>query len=318
MSNQKIEKEMKFILKLLLITLMFCSCEDFFVHDISGDELLVNSPADTFQTTSNSIFFWWNIVKGADSYHLQIVQPDFTHVERLIIDTMVTADRYTVFLQPGQYLWRMRAINHEYQTQWVFGMLQIDSTVNLTGQLVQLLTPFDNDTTRTITHFFRWYKLYNADEYRFVIKSPDITGLELLSVKLADTLFSYTLNEGSYTWGVQALNKSSQSLFAYRSVFIDTTSPGVPQLTMPPDNAVLTNSQITFQWQHLLPGGSSVTDSVLLSGDSLFANPLQKIAVFGTSYTDSLGTGKYFWKAKSVDKAGNSSAFSTVHSFQIQ
>ena len=308
---------MKYLLKAVLIALMFCACEDFFVADISNEVLTVNSPSDTFQTTNNNIMFWWNMVKGADSYHLQIVQPDFSHVERFLIDTSVSTDRYTAFLQPGLYHWRMRAINQEYQTQWVFGILQIDSTIDLSGHLVQLVSPTDKDTTCKTTHLFKWSKLYNADEYRFVIKTPNISGTELLSVKLTDTLFSYTLGEGSCFWGVQALNSSSQSSYAYRSVYVDTTSPGVPQLLSPINNVILANSLITFQWQHQLPGVSSITDSILISGDSLFSSLVLGIAAYGTSYTDSLGTGKFFWKAKSVDKAGNSSAYSTVHSFQI-
>ena len=118
--------------------LVFCiSCEDIFVENISNREVTVICPGDNWElelqddsTMTAEVVFWWEYLKGADHYVLQLVSPDFSNINRLLFDVVVdSANSYSMALPAGQYQWRIRAGNSSYFTDYVtrsFSVLKME------------------------------------------------------------------------------------------------------------------------------------------------------------------------------------------------
>ena len=136
---------MKKIAFYFLPLLVFCiSCEDIFVENISNREITVICPGDNWElelrddsTMTAEVVFWWEYLKGADRYVLQLVSPDFSNINRLLFDVVVdSANKYSMALPAGQYQWRIRARNSSYSTGYVtrsFSLLEME--LGETGEL---------------------------------------------------------------------------------------------------------------------------------------------------------------------------------------
>jgi hypothetical protein len=195
--------------------------------------------------------------------------------------------------------------------------LVIDSSANLTSQQVVLLTPTLNYATNNITQVFKWYELYNANDYRFEIRSPDWNGQLVYNPEIIEgSEISLTLNEGFYEWGVQAQNNSSSSAFTTRKLIIDLTNPVSPTLVSPSNGDTLTATTANFKWKRGINTGSAISDSFYIASDTGFTNIKVNALVADTTYTwTSVQNGTYYWKVKSIDAAGNKSGYSSRFKF---
>src|SRR5690606_39775442 len=129
--------------------------------------------------------------------------------------------------------------------------LTIDSSLDITTQQVILSNPTDGIITNNDSVTFSWNSLLNADDYLVEIHQNNWSGSLVLGPQIVNgTSFSTTLTEGTFDWGVQARNHTSNtsSPFSIRTITIDTTSPNVVTLVSPPDNSTLTNAYNTYTW----------------------------------------------------------------------
>jgi len=316
-----------FALFLFSIIATIIGCKDIIEDDLSDRTITINAPLNGLVTTTLTHTFWWNKIEYATKYQLQIVSPSFIAVEKLILDTNISTNQFQYTLTPDTFEWRVRAYNNSSTTAFVTYTIIIDSTANLDGQQVVLISPVANFATNQLTQAFKWYELYNADDYRFEIRSPDWNGsLVYNPVITAYDTISFTLPEGSYTWGVQAQNVTSSSQFSTRTLIIDNTNPNIPTLQSPVNGATvydstLTNSTIIFRWKRGYDSGSTIHDSLYLAKDSIFsiANTELAISLTDTTYSYPMQTtGTYYWKVKSIDAAGNKSSFCTKWKFVYQ
>lgn len=306
---------------LVLSVLIFAACDDFFEKDIESSEVTLNSPADSVRTEVSSITFWWEPVNGATSYQLQVASPNFAAIVKPVLDTTVGANKFIFTLVPGKYEWRVRALNSAYATGYFFSSFQIDSTMNLTKQEVVLVSPVENYYTNTSTISLKWEKLYNALEYQLDIKSPDWNGNKIRGTKITpyDTANVY-LAEGKYAWGVRGSNDGSVSVYSFRNIMVDKTAPVAPSLVKPTTGTSFSQGSIDFGWTRANDTGSPLYDSLYLSTDSAFtvSGIKQSLKVEEQSVSIEMkDNGTYFWKVKSVDKAGNRGAFSVIRKFKI-
>lgn len=118
---------MKVLKKFLVIILVLflCNCEQIIeVEDISNDMVVVLSPVNNTTLTATDVNFTWESLDFAESYQLQIAQPNFEAAEVFVIDTLISSNNFVKPLLTANYQWRVRAINFAYQTQY--------STQNLT------------------------------------------------------------------------------------------------------------------------------------------------------------------------------------------
>lgn len=307
----------------LFLVLFVNACTDIIEKNITNKELVIIAPGNNIHTSIATQTFWWEYLDGATSYTLQVVSPSFASVEKVIIDTTITLNKFMVNLFPGKFEWRVGAQNGSYATPYIVSTLQIDSTTDLKTQNVTLIAPLENDFTNAPNIIFHWQKLYNADNYSFEIHKTDWNGSLMYSAAsiIYDTLSLKSLADGTYTWGIKAWNANSATGFTTRSFTIDRIAPGIPNLLTPADKAKLTQLQVNFSWNRPSDTGSPLSDSLIVASDSLFSVTKIVVAEFISEMQMNYAlpdTGTYYWKVKSIDAAGNHGQFSAIRRFTVK
>lgn len=295
--------------------LLFSCTKDFVEVDLTGKKVALVSPVDNDTISSLTNVFWWSQIEGATKYNLQIAKPSFSSVQQLMLDTNVANYNFSFTLTPGTYQWRVRGFNGSSQTDYSIRTLTIDSTSSLTGQTLILISPANNYLANTSTAItFQWDTLYSADDYRFQIIN-DSSSATIVDVIVTTNTFSYTLNEGKYTWQVRAQNATSNTLYSARTFTIDITSPPVSVQTFPTNGDTI-SSPDTLLWTR---NAQAIGDSLFIYSDSLISSPTVSIYTTNTSYifTGTLSQ-DYFWRLKSKDAASNWSSYGILRKFWVQ
>jgi hypothetical protein len=108
-----------------ILFLVFIGCEAVFVEDISNESVILLAPSESSTVSSGDITFRWQLVDQAELYSIQIVSPSFENVNQFVLDTVVspvdsiqTSRSLTQDLDLGNYQWRVKALNSEYETQY--------------------------------------------------------------------------------------------------------------------------------------------------------------------------------------------------------
>jgi len=306
----------------LILPFIFIRCKDIVEEDLSEETVTLLAPANGLQTETLTHNFWWDPVDGADRYNLQIVEPSFSAIESLVMDTNLSDIQFQYTLDPGSYEWGVSGYNSTSATPYTVFVLQIDSTPDLSGQEVVLESPSDNKATSDSLITFKWYELYNAEDYRLEIRTPDWDGQGAINPQIIDgTEYTVYLEENFYTWGIQAQNSTSGSSFTTRDLIVDRTAPNKPVLLEPDDEEVindstLTNSTITFQWKRGMNSGSAIHDSLYLYSDSTLTVLEYSEYLSDTVFSYEMDeAGDYYWFVRSIDAADNESEYSSVFEF---
>lgn len=311
----------KRLIKPILLVMVFYSCNDFLATDLRDKNVTILAPTDNLSTTTATMNFYWEELDGALSYHIQIAKPSFSNMTTLVVDTNLTGNNFTIVLTPGNYEWRIRAENGSTETPYIQRSFTIDSTSDLTGQTLILYAPSNDFATNDTTITLNWYGLYNADQYRILIKlhASGFTGTQVLPdiVQTDTTLQVSSLDEGYYDWGVRAENGLTNTSYTVRGVYIDYTSPGMVSLGSPAHNALVSGPTINFSWTNAIDSGSPLFDSLYVYTDTSLNIIRKSISVFGTGYSDTLAIGTYYWRIKAYDKAGNQGGFSALRKFTV-
>jgi hypothetical protein len=309
-----------FLIALPVISIASCSL--IFETDISDDEVYINAPVDSLNTTNNFITFWWDYVPEAEKYNLQIVSPSWNSINTLIVDTNLTENKFSISISPGEYDWGVSAYNNSSSTGYTVYHLVIDTSSSLTNQSVVIKSPEENYSTNITLVPFSWYKLDAASSYLFEIRKDSWTGANVVPTQIITTEnYSLTLSEGVYYWGVQGRNDFSSTSFNPRELIIDLTAPGKPIITNPSKYGdTLKSDNLKIIWTHPLESLSEISDSLIISKDSLFT-PEGIENYFVTKLMemtlDGYSNGKYFCKVRSFDEAGNIGIVSEVKKFYI-
>jgi len=315
--------------KLLLIVGLaitaLIACDDFFEEDISDKSVILIAPVDGLVTGNSSFTFWWEELDGASKYNLQIVKPSFSSPDQLILDTNIIATQFAYQLFPGSFEWRVRAMNGSSKTPYTTYTVSVDSSMDLSHAILVLNTPIDNFATNNTTISFNWADISYAEEYQIRVRKDNWTGEIVYNPNpiTENTIQTTISTEGTYVWGVQALNSSSSSPFKTRTLFVDLTAPQKPTLTLP-GNGAETTTTVSFEWSRVTDIGSAITDSLVVSTDSTFSSSYDvAYATTGTSYSTTFDVAagsskKYFWRVRSIDAAGNKSEYSLVRKFTVK
>jgi hypothetical protein len=110
---------MKKILVLAVVFSFIYSCDDIIeVEDISNEQVIILAPTDNSVLAQSDITFSWNTLEEADNYRLQIAEPNFENAIQILIDSLVTTTNLSTVLSAGDYQWRVRAENSEYQSRY--------------------------------------------------------------------------------------------------------------------------------------------------------------------------------------------------------
>lgn len=307
---------------LLIITVLMVNqgCKEIEELDITKKQVKIVSPQDSITLLNSQVYFGWDEIDGARNYHLQVVRPDFSNIQQLIYDTLLTQNGVTLFLSPGNYQWRIRAQNNSYSTEYSTRNILVDTSGSIINETVLLQAPSNNLYLATSDITFSWLNLDAADFYRITIKRNnwDDGTLVLDSLVTSSLINLGSFTEGLYFWGIRAENTNEMSNYSVHSFLLDYTIPQAPILVTPVDAAQLTAPPV-LQWQYLQDSGSPISDSVFVYNSPLLNQTiLLGVSNNGIYAVGQLDSGTYYWRVKRFDAAGNSSGFSFVRSFEIQ
>jgi hypothetical protein len=306
----------------LFILIIIASCAVITEPDLTDSEVELYSPADSTLTPTQTHTFWWGYVNDAEKYNLLIVSPHFDSVASLIADTNLTDNKYVGTLFPGKYQWGVSAYNHSSATPYTIFNLEIDTLDGIAYQTVRLSSPRENDALNTAEIEFTWEALNGATFYLFDVRDSTWSLAQSIDrTNLTGTSYSVTLSEGYYSWGVSAYDDVSgtNTNWSVRNFLIDMTPPGRPTITNPAFNGdTLDTSPYTIEWTHPDPSVSAISDSIMISADSLFTegSEIEIDVINSPEYSVShKEDGKYFVKVKSFDEAGNQGDYSAIRRF---
>lgn len=306
---------------IFFLAVLWSCTKDFVVKDIKDASVTIIAPANNLSTANNTITFWWEEVDGAEKYNIQIVKPNFAAIQQLIVDTNITGDKFKYTLTPGTYQWRIKAKNSGGSTQFITYNLTVDTTSNLTGQLVSPIYPVNNYLTGNATIAFSWNSLASADNYEIQILNSSSTVVNYSTT--AGLTYTATLTTGgSYTWKVRALNAFSISQYnSPLSFTVDLTSPGVSTL-LSPTHASSVKDTTYLKWTR--SSSDTWIDSVYVSFDSAFSTVASsakvyasKIRINALNQTLGVTSSYYWWRVKAIDSVGNKAGYSNQLKFKL-
>lgn len=208
----------KLKISLALILAILYSCEDILeVPDISNQTVTVFAPLDNTVINGNDISFNWDTVEDATRYRFQLAAPNFETTQQLVLDSIFEVDslgrvdtRIQQTLVNGNYAWRVRALNSDYQTAYTLSGFQVDGDDNLDvtpPNTPQLVAPANGASQSEATVNFSWTREDvpgTAERDSIFIYSDE--SLATLSTKAlgANKTFSANLASGTFYWVVKA------------------------------------------------------------------------------------------------------------------
>jgi hypothetical protein len=299
----------------ILFSLFIGGCTpDFIEKDISKQSIQLMAPANGLQTTTATQTFWWTQLSGAENYELEIVKGTFSYVQQLILDTTITYNKFNYTLFPGSYQWRVRGMNAGTNTPFTTFSLTVDTTSNMSAQIVVLVSPANNFYSNQLLNTFKWDSIHGASNYEIQIINQSTSNIVVdTAVKIAT--YTRSLGDGTYTWQVRAQNITSNSPYTSRTITIDTTHPTTPVLLAPVDSSTTASTHFTLSWTNGILKGSPVSDSLYIYYNSALTIVLKDTLTSLTSYSDTLVAGTYYWRVRSIDAAGNKSGYSATFKF---
>ena len=103
------------------------SCSEIIeVPDISDITVNVLAPINGAVLNTTNVSFTWDDVEDAESYRLQIANPNFENAIQIPVDSTLTETNFTTTLDIGNYEWRIQALNSGYQTSYTTQSLTIE------------------------------------------------------------------------------------------------------------------------------------------------------------------------------------------------
>lgn len=96
------------------------------VQDISGSVVMLTAPSAGVTASNGEINFFWEAVSGADEYTIRVVSGDFDSPDLLFVNESVTATQATFSLDSGSYIWGVRAVNRDFETDFSTRTLLVD------------------------------------------------------------------------------------------------------------------------------------------------------------------------------------------------
>ncbi len=204
-----------FLLSLLTITAMLAnSCDDILENDISKKIPVLISPADMTSNDFDTQHFAWEEIEGADFYRLMVAEPNFAKARKIALDTTVTGTMYSEQIPPGQYQWRLQAMNVGYKSNFAESSFRIDSTYDISDKQLLLIYPLISDTIYDVVSVeFRWDVIRHATSYTIFIQAQnDNLNPTISQSGIATNSFTTTrlVKENmDYKWMVKAIRNDS-------------------------------------------------------------------------------------------------------------
>ncbi|WP_149915194.1 hypothetical protein [Sphingobacterium cavernae] len=96
----------------LFCTLLFStSCAEFVEYPLDNDKIEILAPTENYITHDSIVSFWWTTHEDAKYYRVQVVKPNFSATDKILVDSVVWDDKLVISLDTGTYSWRVRPEN---------------------------------------------------------------------------------------------------------------------------------------------------------------------------------------------------------------
>ncbi len=323
-------KQRKFntVLFAAILILGIFACSDLIEESIQDKVVVVITPTDGTISTNYTQTFWWEELKYALNYRLQIVYNKFDSAAEFRLDTLLSSNKFSVTLKPAKYQWRIEALNGSSKTEIeTIQNLRIDST-SIEGQDILLTSPGNGLISNDSDFNFQWEALPGATDYRFQLYYSSNNTVVLDSTVRTETSFNYVIERDStYYWTVTAKRKDIYSNPSESWKFtLDRESPDSVKLTSPSSGAGV-SSPVTLTWSAPNDPGLAYYEIYIFKGSTSTpfsdkynpyktvndSSPLKK----SFSFTEGSLNDRIIWKVRAVDKAGNKSSGEKTRTFII-
>ncbi|SEC19973.1 hypothetical protein SAMN04489761_2357 [Tenacibaculum sp. MAR_2009_124] len=303
---------MKKIILFGLTVLFLVACEAVFVEDISNNYVTLTAPSNNASVKTGTISFLWEPVNEANNYQLQVATPSFTNASQVVLDTTVTTNTFAHKLDAGEYEWRVKAKNSDYETAFEMHALMVTDS-DIANAEAELLLPSDNEITNVVSQKLTWSAVPDATEYRVQIYTPDVQGTLVKDVTVSETEYIYEFSDGEFTWQVRPQSDTQNGKYTSRKITIDSKKPNTPENTAPENNHTQTTTTIDFSWTRTDVAGTVEVDSIYVFTDVNLTQLSFKAEGTNKTYKkEDLEASTYYWYVKAFDKANNESDNSTT------
>jgi hypothetical protein len=153
------------------------------------------SPSNGQVLSTTSFSFQWTSVSGATAYQIQVFDPTGT---TKYVDKGVSSNLYHTTLEPGKYIWWVRASNEVGNSEWS-SVWSFTISISPTLSPPILSSPTDGAALTSSDVSFSWGSSSGATDYEIQVSGPTSKDETVYS-----TSFTCTLSDGSYTWSVRA------------------------------------------------------------------------------------------------------------------
>jgi len=305
---------------IFLLLLSLTGCKEFIEPSIHDTPVVLLAPSNGTEGTVYAQSFWWEEVEDALKYRLQVVSPDFTNTARLVLDTLVSSNKFNFTLDPGNYQWRVRAENGSSQTLYTTASFTIYAS-SITTQQVQLQAPANNLVTNVNSATFKWLKLYGATKYRLEVDTNNFADEKVLFLDQTITALEYPVTftrNKVYQWRVMALNDTASAKWSVvQQISYDNIPPAEVTLSGPVNNSSVI-SPVTLRWA-ATPTAAKYQLYVYKSDQTTAYSSTYPVTLTGTTYSFTGVSGeRVYWEVRAIDAAGNTGAFSELRNFTIQ
>lgn len=311
-----------------ILILGIFACSDLIEESIQDKVVVVVTPTDGTVSTNYTQTFWWEELKYALNYRLQIVYNKFDSAGEFRLDTLLSTNKFSITLKPARYQWRVTALNGSSKTEVnTIQDLRIDSA-SIAGQDILLTSPGNGTISNEADFKFQWEALPGATDYRFQLYYSSSNSVVLDSTVRTQTSFIYTIKHDSiYYWTVTAKRRDVYSNPSESWKFtLDRVSPDSVKLVSPASNARV-SSPVTLSWSAPNDPGLAYYEIYIYKGSASVpfsdkynpyktvndSSPLKKSFTF----TEGSLNDRIIWKVRSVDKAGNKSSGEKTRTFII-
>lgn len=274
--------------------------------DISDMEISILAPESLDTLNSGVLQLLWQLVDGASEYHVQLVSPSFSGIERQWADTLVSSNTLSLNLDAGAYEFRVSGANAEYNTDYAYRSFWVLPGVNISDQSIVLLAPSEMDTVNSTLVQFWWESVDAATEYEFQLVSPsfdDIEGLVTDQIITENLISMEALTTGQYEFRVRAKNESYATDFYNRTFWVDLPidiSSEAVNLLSPSEMDTLRPGDISFWWDEVKGAKNYEFQLVSSSFDQLESIVTDSLATTNLIELP-LDSGKYEYRVRALN-----------------
>ncbi|KPL71305.1 hypothetical protein ADM99_11425 [Leptolinea tardivitalis] len=291
-----------------------------FTLDTKGpDAPSLTSPVSDILTNNTKPTFTWKTTPTGVKYQIEFSTDNSPFVPIYTSGELTTTSFIpTTSLPAGEIYWHVRA--RDISGNWGEWSDVWDIIIDLNPPAAPVLySPVDGLSTMNTTPTFAWLSVDTAVGYQFrydndanfsspVFTSPTLTGNTFTAPKMAS---------GTYYWQIRAIDHAGNwgAWSTSRMIQVDLEPPPAPILLSPAEGTISINP--IFQWN---ASAGSIGYLIQIDSQSTFTAPIDYTS-FESSTSHLLGkfiqAGKYYWRVRAADEAGNWGTWSAVRSFTI-